>query len=139
MITGSSSSHLPGLRNQQFRCGLFWIGLRPRENFQQGWEEPETFTLTTEDEGFDYFDREDETTLECINLVLGSTFVDLKKGADQFRLIFSDHIFKDTNSIRSLTRRMGSLPIPSSPFSFLDPQKTLNPSIKYMSKFFGYQ
>ena len=123
MFTGSSSSHLPGLRNQQFRCGLFWIGLRPRENFH-------------EDEGFDYFDREDETTLECINLVLGSTFVDLKKGADQFRLILSDHIFKDTNSIRSLTRRMGSLPIPSSPFSFLDPQEDTQPQHKIHVKVF---
>ena len=113
---------------------------RSREDFLQGWEEPETFTLTLtlEDEGFDYFDLEDETTLECINLVPGSIFVDLKKGADQFRLILSDHIFKDTNSIRSLTRRMGSLPIPSSPFSFLDPQEDTQPQHKtHLSKFLG--
>lgn len=93
---------------------------RSRDDFLHGWKEPETFTLVIEDEEFDYFDQEEEPKLIYVSLIPGSIFVDVEKGNDKFRLVILDSIFRDNNSIRSLSRRMGGLPSTALPFGSLD-------------------
>lgn len=84
------------------------MSTRSREEFLRGWETQETFTLPTEDEGLDYLEVEEDPKIIYVNLIPGSVFADVEKGSDKYRLLVSDSIYRDPNSIRSLTRRMAS-------------------------------
>ncbi|MCW4344682.1 MAG: hypothetical protein N0E48_15200 [Candidatus Thiodiazotropha endolucinida] len=93
---------------------------RSRGEFLAGWEDPKSFTLTDaadDNDDLDYFDVEEDPQLVYVNFVPGGIFADIEKGIEKFRLLISDDIFKDTPSMRSLSRRMASLPIPTQPWS----------------------
>ncbi|MEW8546493.1 MAG: hypothetical protein AB2693_23490 [Candidatus Thiodiazotropha sp.] len=104
---------------------------KSRQAFLEDWQKTESgqaFTLTSveEEDSFDYFDVEDEPKLVYINMIPGAIFVDIEKGLDKFRLLIDDNLFKDTPSLRSLSRRMSSLSPSSLPFGAVDLQEDRN-------------
>lgn len=114
---------------------------KSRQAFLDDWQKTEAgpaFTLTSEeeDDSFDYFDIEDEPKLVYINLIPGAIFADIEKGLDKFRLLISDELFRETLSLRSLSRRMSSLQPSSLPFGAVDLQDDSSQEIKdHLSKF----
>ncbi|MCG7866652.1 MAG: hypothetical protein JAY74_09800 [Candidatus Thiodiazotropha taylori] len=108
---------------------------RSREDFLKGWketEETERFTISMPEEipEFDYLDVEEDFALTYISLVPGTVFVDVVRGVEKFRLFLSDNVYKNNADLRSLSRRLGTLPSDALPFTNFEGEKELSRTIK---------
>lgn len=110
---------------------------RSREEYLKGWQETDSLALPNPALDLDYLDVEDELHLRYINMIPGTIFVDIAKGTEKIRLIISDGIFTDVQSMRSLTRRIGSLPQTALPFDKFEGEQDDQADVKPFSKCLG--
>ena len=108
---------------------------RSRADFLRGWKETErteVFTISTPEDlpEFAYCYVEDDFVPSYVSLIPGTVFVDIVKGVENFRLFLSDNIFKNNSDLRSLSRRVGTLPTDALPFLNFEGEKEMSKSIK---------